>query len=723
MFKIFGMQFGKEEEKKQEPQRGSVLASYESAIYEGQSFSLYNPDELLIKKGNQVYENMVNDDQVKAVLSFKMASVVSRGWSFDVQVDNEEHQKIADFFWAVINNMHGSFTDKLKAVLSAYKNGFFIGEKIWDNMQFDGKTYWTVADIRKKPFSTFLFKVNEYGDVLELVQEVDGKEIKVPMDKVIHHVYQPDEDVLYGRSDLRACYRAFWSKDTVIKFQNIHLERHASGLPVVTAGEGADISQKSAILKMLKNLTVKSGFYMPKGFTLDVHGPQATDAYEKAVAQHDKSIAKAVLVPNLLGLSEQGNVGSYSQSQTQFDAFIWVIDADTDGLCETLNEQLWKPLAELNFGTDDFPPMIMGELTSEQKKNLAKLWSELVKGNAVVNRPEDEQYTRELLGYPDMSEEDLNPEEEEEPDLTPDELDPEMLPDDLDPDEPIFSSFAERSWLRRVNFKAIDNSFNRVEKIFQVDLNNVLGLVKLSIEKQIIKVAGERSFGNIQLKEFQDIKINTSHLSQISKIIRENLQSIFNENYNIARKNLPKKSFRQTVGMDRTRADKFLSAKSLQIKDILNNDILKAVQNILVNGIKYDKSLGDVMNELDTDTKLREVLPEVDAGGRVINVAARIENIVRTNTAEAVNQARMSLFGSPNLKGFIQAYEYSAILDSRTTEICATLNGKIKRVWNEYLPPNHYQCRSILVPVTEFDDWSGDDDSIPASTRPHQGFA
>ena len=707
--------------KKEEPDDKSRLHSAHSLLY-GYSNDLtaYNPDDLIIKKGNEVYEKMIIDDQIKAVLAFKMAALLSRGWYFDIGVDNEEHVKIADFFDKNIELMKGSFSDKLKMVLSAYRNGFSITEKLWRVAEIDGENYWIVDDLRLKPFSTFTFEVDPTGDILGLSQEIGMKKEKVPLEKVIHHVYQPEEDALYGRSDLRSCYRAWYSKDIAIRFQNIHLERHSSGIPTITAEEGANTDHKSAIKQMLRNISIRTGFYLPRGYKMEIHSPKTTDAFERAVAQHDKSIAKSVLVPNLLGISEQGNTGSYSQSKIQFETFLWVIHADTSSLVETLNEQLWKELAWYNFGTKDYPKMKMGELTPQQKLDLAKLWSELVKGNAVENTPEDEAFTRQLLNYPERDMEDIEDDDEEDP------IDEDLLPDGLDPEDPaLFQEFSEKPWLRRVNFRSIEKTFTVGEEDLTNDLNKIMGRVRLSLENQITKIAGDRSFGNIEFKEFKDLSIPKKELSNFSKAIRDNLQSVFTSNYVIARKELPKKEFarvKQVTGMDKTRADRFLSQKALHIKDVMNQDVLAAIQNLLAQAIKYDESMKDVIRRLDTDTNIRAYLPEVDAAGRTINVAARLENIARTNTAEAVNQSRMSLFGDPALKGFVRAYEYSAAMDGRTTDICSTLHGQVKREWDNYLPPNHYQCRSILIPVTEVDDWDEEEYNIPARTKPQQGF-
>lgn len=732
------------EPKENDPQTNDMLLSFGSLIYRSGSFDYYNPDDLLIKKGNDVYRKMMSDEQIKAVLAFKKAAIIARGWTFDIDADNPEQEKMADFFWHMIDQMTGSFTDKLKFILSGFQNGFSICEKIYRSINWNGSPYWGLDDIKLKPWDSFVFEVDEFGTLKSIKQSnLIYEEKIVPTDKVIHWVHQPDIDRWYGESDLRSAYRAWWSKDIVIRFQNIHLERHGSGFPVVTPEEKATKSDavKTTILNILNRLSVRTGIYLPKFHKLEMFQPQSTDAYEKAVAQHDKSIAKAMLVPNLLGLSEQGQTGSYSQSQTQFDVFLWVIEDTCNSLAECLNEQLFADFALWNFGTTDFPKFKFDPLTATKKEELAKAWSELVQKGAVTNSDRDEAYTRSLLGYPEKEETEDDEGVDDDSILdaggdNPDNEDPEKNLDDNGgadgnggrPDSPIdeftFIAAVGGPWLKRVRFSEIKRGMDRAEAAYGMQLASLMGRARLAIEKQIVTIAGDRSFGNIELKEFDSIQIPKTVLSAIRKLTRTELKSVFDENYNRAAAELPKKIMAaQIIGMDRTRADRFLASKSIKVTGIINDDVLKKTGQILENGVKYDKTLKQIMLELSTDTALTAMLPEVDAAGRVINVPARLENIVRTNVADAVNQSRTSLFGRPEFKGFIQAYEYSAILDQRVSDICETLNGRIRRDWAEYTPPNHFQCRSILVPVTVVDDWDGNESNIPASTKPLQGFA
>ena len=233
----------------------------------------------------------------------------------------------------------------------------------------------------------------------------------------------------------------------------------------------------------------------------------------------------------------------------------------------------------------------------------------------------------------------------------------------------------------------------------------------------------------IELKEFQSLKIPVKLKNNIKQIIINDLQQALIDSHNLAYKELPKKfaiKIQNKVikpGKDIGRADKFLKEKEFYITGVLEKDILDASQMVLANSIKYDKNLKQTLLALDEDTKLSNCLPTIDGAGRVINKAARIETIARTNIAEAINLGRQTVFNHPDIAGYIQAYQYSAILDDRVSDICESLDGRIQKDWGNYTPPNHFRCRSILVPITMLDEWDGKEDRIPSSIEPAKGFA
>jgi len=258
---------------------------------------------------------------------------------------------------------------------------------------------------------------------------------------------------------------------------------------------------------------------------------------------------------------------------------------------------------------------------------------------------------------------------------------------------------------------------------FGTSLSTVMVDVRDSLIKQVVKVGGKLSWGNVNPKEVENITIPKKVLSDMRKIIRANLNDTVEVSYGLAKDEIPKKGFKVSGGvMDKTSAERFLSSKAVGETKVISTDVLTDVKRILEQAITYDYSLRETISTLESSTKLAEMIPKTDAAGRAVNIPARIETITRTLNSQAWNQARTSLFNQPELKGFIQSFEYSAILDNRTSEICNTNDGRIRVDWGSWTPPNHYNCRSLLSAVTTIDEWNGKQDALTQPGQPLEGF-
>lgn len=80
-----------------------------------------------------------------------------------------------------------------------------------------------------------------------------------------------------------------------------------------------------------------------------------------------------------------------------------------------------------------------------------------------------------------------------------------------------------------------------------------------------------------------------------------------------------------------------------------------------------------------------------------------VERLLRTEVNYTMNQA--TLDGYRDAK--IEKYTFDATLDSRTSQICAGLNGETfelsKAVVGVNYPPMHPRCRSTTTPVIDFE--------------------
>jgi SPP1 gp7 family putative phage head morphogenesis protein len=192
----------------------------------------------------------------------------------------------------------------------------------------------------------------------------------------------------------------------------------------------------------------------------------------------------------------------------------------------------------------------------------------------------------------------------------------------------------------------------------------------------------------------------------------------------------------------RDNAAAYFETQSFRMAGDASDQVKKIIQQELQNGIKFgktipevriaiwerliDKGLTTVAAVLGTETSEPVVSALNDLGlPDVVDVAPYLNTLVRTNTFEALNEARYAEFTDTAVADFVEALEYAAVLDSSTTTICRELNGKVYRAdspnWDSIRPPNHFNCRSVLVPVTVIDGWDGQE-SPPTDVQPAEGF-
>lgn len=391
------------------------VVSIENSTLIGQrQFERYNPDQLSNRKGGlALYKKMLDDEQVKAVVDFKRAATLGNGWQFafdeDVNLSSDERELRINVMDAMLCNFRGSFTDAMAAILRGTAYGYSLTEKVFDNFDFEGKTYVGVAAMLPRNVETFRFYTDEFGVLRRFVQRSGGVETELDYNRFVHYVRAPEVDPYYGESDLRAAYRAWYMKDTKLKFWAQYLERFAGGFAVVSLGDSGVMPgtpDYAALQSMLTNLRGTMGAILPRGVTMEMHHASPTDAYQKAIEFHDLAIAKALLIPNLLGLSNTGNTGAYAQSQTQLEVFFVTLAADLRRLEHVLNDQLFKGIGLRNWDDGIVPSFKLRTTSGDQLRWIVSTWQSLVGAKIVVPTEEDEDYLRRLLEMPPRTEED-----------------------------------------------------------------------------------------------------------------------------------------------------------------------------------------------------------------------------------------------------------------------------------------------------------------------------
>ena len=90
------------------------------------------------------------------------------------------------------------------------------------------------------------------------------------------------------------------------------------------------------------------------------------------------------------------------------------------------------------------------------------------------------------------------------------------------------------------------------------------------------------------------------------------------------------------------------------------------------------------------------------AGKEVLNMAShQVRTVVRTSVNQVSNAASQQVYKAN--EDITQKYKYVASLDSRTTALCASLDGNEFEYGKGPEPPQHFNCRSTTVAVIDYD--------------------
>lgn len=153
-----------------------------------------------------------------------------------------------------------------------------------------------------------------------------------------------------------------------------------------------------------------------------------------------------------------------------------------------------------------------------------------------------------------------------------------------------------------------------------------------------------------------------------------------------------------TSGTDLT----YIRNKAFTIAGVVRDDILNSAKNILLNGIKRVDEPGTVKDLKDMFNRYLDQGIEVDGE---LTTPHRLNTIVRTNVSEAINEGRAAMIQDPDVGDFVQFWQYTAVIDDRTTDYCLCMDQKKFRVedLDSLKPPSHFNCRSFVVPITQFE--------------------
>jgi len=151
-------------------------------------------------------------------------------------------------------------------------------------------------------------------------------------------------------------------------------------------------------------------------------------------------------------------------------------------------------------------------------------------------------------------------------------------------------------------------------------------------------------------------------------------------------------------------AEKFFEGYAFQTTADITSTMLEATREVLATGIDEEQGIEEMIRGLRT--AIPTIIGTRSADGEITPKAhkARLETIARTSITNIFAQAQVALYNDPALGDFVQGMQYSAVMDKRTTPTCKSLDKRkflmSDEIWKNIVPPNHHNCRSMLIPIT-----------------------
>jgi SPP1 gp7 family putative phage head morphogenesis protein len=668
-------------------------------------FYPYNPSALIGKKGYRIIDQMRKDEQVKASILFKSSAVAAAGWTVESPPQQAEDWEVSLFVKKTLTELQGTLESTIADLM---RDGMIYGHAIAEKI-FDKELH--LIQLKLIRPHEIHYQQDEFGNLIQLQQErPEGRIPLEPIEKFVLWNYEGYHQNLYGESDLEAAYRAWWSKKNVYNWLGMLLERF--GIPPVFLFYNPDAFKGNTLTELqtvMQNIQASTYALIPRkggAENLEPWTPElaakVNDVFLPALDRYDQDIAKALLMPQMVGLTPETQAGSYARSKVAFDVFMLVLDRLRQETEESImNEQVIRPLVDLHFNVSEYPKFKLNPITDDQRMELLASWSQLITARAVRASRNDAKHIRSLLDFPEPDED----EQEVEPPEKNSQAQPENQPQGKLPTTPKPSAPQQKTELtqytaeQRLDVAKTKAELDNFELTMAAQLNEVLS-ARLNMINTRLKSQGAQSAldsianGNLISNQAQQII-----LDGLTAILRAGRRSLFDELEGVSVEHVSFNPF----GILKD-AVEFLQQKALRLAATINSGALAAIRDSLLSSL----GLGETPRE--AEGRLKEAVKPFVAEGKVDSaqlIPARIESVVRTETTNAYNMGRVLGAHSPAMDKILSGWRYSAILDSRTTEICRYLNGRFIPKGDPSLyqlaPPNHVNCRSILVPVTIID--------------------
>lgn len=661
----------------------------DSYNYPDSMISPWNPDDLVQKHQDySVYDDMLKDDQVNVCMQIKKDLVLSSGFDFIAGEDGHE-EIIEDLNIALCEDPEWSFEEMIEEIISAYEYGFSVSEKVF-KVRDDGKL--SLRFVKTRFPGTWMLHTDEFGNVSKYEQRGVKHAIDVPKKSLIHYVNKRRFQNPYGVSDLRAAYQAWFTKKHITRWYAIFIEKAASPIPIAKYDKQATPEERTAVYNAIKKFQTKAAMSIPKHFEVEfLEAKTDGEAFTKGIDLFNMFIGRSLLIPDLLGFQGgETSGGSYSLGKSQMEIFFKHIRRRRELLEKVINNEIVWPIVLYNFGyVDNYPKFKFRDISRDETIESVKLWLEAAKSQFYKPSDEEIDHFRNIINFP-IADGETSEVTEQDPDSLETE---EETTIDVYPTNDGGNSFARaRKYQPTSGAYGNKTNFDLIEKQLDTALDSFLAVGKGMVDNIFAAFLDDIDRKKIVQRQKID-KLDALALKNVAGLrqkLAKSLVELYKKSQELAAGEIFKSNFAKPMVAEEFL--KILDEETFQFIGDWEYNVTKNARLAIIQAIKDGKSIAQVVDIVGTETKDK--------------ARAGLETFARTKFTEVMNKGRIAFFESTKA---VSGYQYSAVLDDRTTEICRGLHGKRFKSGDQPIPPMHFNCRSMLIPITIYEEFEPDE--------------
>lgn len=333
-----------------------------------------NDDSILTREGGGdfgLFDRLLDDDVAMSTLQQRRLAILAKDWEVTPGDDKDPKSvKAAEDFREMLDEVG---FDRVTGFLHySIWYGYGVGEAIWTTKDKDGRLLIWLDDIVVPDRRWFGYTFTGELRFASMFQSIGGE--KLPPNKFFSIRTGGTHDfAFYGLGLAHWAYWPVFFKRAITRFWALFLEKLADPTRIGEFKEGWSQEEKNELIAAMVAIGRDSAVAVPEGTAetikfMEAERAAAGSPYKDFITEQNESLMRIVLgQPGTSKATPQGVGGK--QAEVHEGVKDELVKADSDLICEAINNSIAKWVTRWNHGDDVKPPKVYRCLDDEEDLN------------------------------------------------------------------------------------------------------------------------------------------------------------------------------------------------------------------------------------------------------------------------------------------------------------------------------------------------------------------